>query len=80
MYIEKNQKWKLGKNLRVRVPDDPSAMIGLRIWGVATFYFGELRQNVRFGTEWANERRPNFDTGKRRLVRLKQWGERLGKR
>jgi len=31
MYIEKYQKWKLGNNLRVRVPDDPSTMIALRI-------------------------------------------------
>jgi len=71
LYIEKNQKWRLGKNLKVRVPDDPSAMIGLRILDVATFCLGELRQYVRFGARWENERRSNFDTGKRRLGRSK---------
>jgi len=29
--LKKIEKWKLGKNLKVRVPDDPSAMIRLRI-------------------------------------------------
>jgi len=44
--MRKIEKWKLGENLKVRAPDDPSAMIGLRILGVATFCFGGLRQRV----------------------------------
>jgi len=71
--LRKIEKWKLGKNLKVRVRGDPSAMIGLRILDVATFCFGGLRQRGRFGMKWENGRRPNFDTGKRRLRRLKQW-------
>jgi len=70
----------LGKNLKVRVPDDPSAMIGLRILSVVTFCFKGLKQRVRFGLRWENGRRPNFGSGKRRLRCLKQWGERLEKR
>jgi len=78
--LRKIKRWKLGKNLKVRVPDNPNVMIGLRILSVATFYFGGLRQRVRIGTRWESERRPSFDTGGRRLRSLKQWEERLGKR
>ena len=53
--LRKFEKWKLGKILKVRVPDDPSVMIGLRIVGVATFCFGGLRQHVRFGMNGRTE-------------------------
>jgi len=78
--LRKIKRWKLGKNLKVRVPDDPSVMIGLRISSVATFCFKGLRQRIRIGMRWEDERCPNFDTGKRRLGHLKTMGERLGKR
>ena len=44
--LRKIEKSKLGKISKVRVPDDPSVIIGLRIWGVVTFCFGGLRQCV----------------------------------
>jgi len=78
--LRKMKRWKLGENLKVRVPGDPSVMIELKILSVETFCFGGLRQRVRIETRWEDERRPNFDTGKRRLRCLKTMGERLGKR
>jgi len=44
--LRKIKRWKLGENLKVRVPDDPSVTIGLRNLSVATFCFGGLRQRV----------------------------------
>jgi len=71
--LRKIEKWKLGEILRVRVPDDPSVMIGLRIFGVATFCFGGLRQRIRFGMNGRTENVLNSGTDKRRLKCLKQW-------
>jgi len=59
--------------LKVRVPDDPSAMIEPKILRVETFCFGDLRQRVRIGLRWEDERRPNFDTGRETSKMPKQW-------
>ena len=65
--------------MKVRVPDDPSAIVRLKILGVETFCLTGLRQRVQIEIRWANERCFNSNSGKRRLGNLKQWGERLGK-
>jgi len=40
LYIERDEKMKIKQKFGVRIPDDPSAMIGLKILSVETFCFG----------------------------------------
>jgi len=40
--LRKRKRGKLSENLKVRVPDDPSAMMEPKILNVETFCFGDL--------------------------------------
>jgi len=77
--VGKIERWKFGENLKVRVPDDPSAVIGLRILDVKTFCFGGPKQCILIVARWANEGRPNSSNGKRRLRSLKTMRRKTGK-
>ena len=77
--LGKIKRRKFGENLKVRVPNDPSAIIGLRNLGVETFCFRGPKQRILSVTRWANERRPNSHHGKRRLGSLKTMGRKTGK-
>jgi len=64
----------LSKNLKVRVPDDPSAIVRPKILDVETFCpkrEGSTSELNRDGM--MKGRHLDFDIGKRRLERLKQW-------
>jgi len=64
----------LSENLKVRVPNGPSVIVSPKISDVETFCprcddsASELSRDGMM-----KERRPNFDTGRRRLEHLKQW-------
>ena len=63
----------MGKNLKFRVPDDPSAIARPKISNVETFCLGCKDSVPEIESRWDERRRLDFYNDRRCLECLKQW-------